>query len=152
MYQKGCSAYRQSAANTVENKQVILLKLYEGALVFNSIAKRGIRNNSPRIRGENISKIMAIINELECALDHERGGEISTRLSSLYKYIMDRLLYASNHNDIEALEQVEKVMLVLKDGFEEAMKSQQKPAVMPSNVMPEMSSSPQSQKAVQCAV
>ena len=151
MYQTGCSAYRQSAANTVEDKRIILLKLYEGALVFNSIAKRGIQENIPRIRGENISKVMAIINELECALDHERGGDISARLSSLYQYIMDRLLYASRYSDIDALEQVEQILSILKDGFKAAMKGQKDAVVSPQMIPPEVSSS-QPQKEVQYAV
>jgi len=153
MYQTGCSAYKQSAANTVEDKRVILLKLYDGALVFNSIAKRGIRNNNPRVKGENISKIMAIINELECALDHEKGGEISARLSSLYRYIVDRLLHASLKNETEALDQVEKVILALKDGFEKAYMAQKRTEDPPAHVMtPAAMSSAMQQNAVQYAV
>jgi flagellar protein FliS len=151
MYQTGCNAYRQSAANTIEGKPMILLKLYEGALVFIGIAKRGIENNSPKIRGENISKVMAIIDELERALDHERGGEISARLSSLYQYAMERLLYATGHNDIEALEQVKQVITLLKEGFEGAVRKQ-KIAFVPSSHVVTSMTVPEPQKAVQFAV
>lgn len=139
MYQTGCSAYRQSAANTIEDKRVILLKLYEGAIVFNNIAKRGIRDNSPKIRGENISKVMGIISELMCALDHEKGGELSARLESLYLYIMDRLLRAGRHDDLGALDEVEQVLRVLKDGFETALKEQKNTvSETPAAIPPEM--------------
>lgn len=150
MYQTGCSVYKQSAANTVEDKRLILLKLYEGMLVFLGCAQRGIMDNSARIRGENISKIIAIINELECALDHEKGGEISAQLSRLYQYSTDRLLYASRHNDLEALEQVKQVVTVLKDGFEKAYREQKKD-VAPSHVIPSMSAAAP-QRAVQFAL
>jgi flagellar protein FliS len=150
MYQTGCNVYKQSAANTVEDKRVILLKLYEGALVFIGCAQRGIMDNSSRIRGENISKVMAIINELECALDHEKGGNISSQLSSLYRYIMDRLLYASQRNDMEALNQVKQVISTLKDGFEEAYEKQ-KNEVAASQVVPSMPAAAP-QRAVQFAL
>lgn len=136
MYQTGCSAYRQSAANTIEDKRVILLKLYDGALIFIKIAKRGIQDNSPRIRGENIGKTMAIISELQAALDHEKGGKISTNLDALYRFAMDRLLFASSNNDIEALNQVEKVLTTLKEGFESALKEQKRAAAASAAPLP----------------
>ncbi len=150
MYQKGFSAYRKSAANTLEDKRMILLKLYEGALLFIGCAKRGMMGKSARIRGENISKIMAIINELECALDYEKGGEISTRLSSLYQFVMDRLLLASKNNDIKALEQAEQVISTLKDGFETALKELRR-ATAPSHIITNMSA-PAPERSVQFAL
>jgi flagellar protein FliS len=150
MYQTGCNVYRQSAANTVEDKRVILLKLYEGMLVFIGCAQRGIMNNSASVRGENISKVMDIINELECALDHEAGKEISSRLSSLYQYITHRLLYVSGHNDLEALKEVKQIISTLKDGFEEAFEGQKSQAAAP-HVVP-ASNTTMPQRAVQFAV
>lgn len=151
MYQTGSTAYKQSAANTVTDKREILLKLYAGAISFINCAKRGIMEKSPRIRGENISKTLDIINELECALDHEKGGEISSRLSSLYQYITDRLGFASRHNDIETLEQVKQIISILKDGFEQALKEQKSAAAPSQHVMPGVSS-PAPERGVQFAL
>jgi len=133
MYQTGCNAYRQSAGNTLEDRRVVLLKLYDGILKFLAQARRGIIEGSPKIRGENISKIMAIITELECALDHEKGGEIAGNLSSLYQYIMNRLMMASAKNDVEALNQVKKIVSTLKDAFEKALQEQKGAAAFHSN-------------------
>jgi flagellar protein FliS len=124
MYNTGCNAYRQSASNTLEDRRVILLKLYDGILKFLAQARRGILENSPKIRGENISKIMAIITELECALDQEKGGEIAANLGSLYQYIMNRLTVASAENDVEALDHVKEIISMLKDAFEKAYQEQ----------------------------
>ena len=120
MYQNGCNAYRQSAANTVEDKRVILLKLYDGALKFLANAKRGIIEQSPRIRGENISKVMAIIDELNCALDMDKGGQLAAQLGGLYQFAMDQLATANLKNDLQALGQAERILATLKEGFEEA--------------------------------
>lgn len=128
MYQTGCNAYRQSAGNTLEDRRVVLLKLYDGVLKFLAQARRGILENSPKIRGENISKIMAIITELECALDQEKGGEIAANLGSLYQYIMNRLTVASVEDDLEALDQVKEIVVMLKGAFEKAYQEQKKAA------------------------
>jgi len=128
MYNTGCNAYKQSAGNTLEDRPVILLKLYDGILKFLAQARRGILENSPKIRGENISKIMAIITELECALDHEKGGEIASNLSSLYQHIMNHLTTASIKNDVDALDQVKEIVFTLKDAFEKAFQEQKKAA------------------------
>ena len=124
MYQTGCNAYRQSAGNTLEDRRVVLLKLYDGILKFLAQARRGALEGLPKIRGENISKIMAIITELECALDHERGGEIAANLSNLYQYITNRLVEASVKNDVDALDNVREIVSTLKDAFEKAFEGQ----------------------------
>jgi len=124
MYQSGCNVYRQSAGNIVEDNQVVLLKLYDGALRFLSLAKRGIMERKPNIRGENISKVMAIITELDCALDMKNGGNISTQLASLYHFAMKRLSAANVKNDLTALAQVETILTTLKEGFEAAVQKQ----------------------------
>jgi flagellar protein FliS len=150
MYQTGCNAYRQSAGNTLEDKPVVLLKLYDGMLKFLAQARRGILENSPKIRGENISKIMAIVTELECALDHEKGGEIAGNLSRLYQFILNRLTVATFKNDVDALDEVKEVLLTLKDAFETAYKEQKRETTRksagipahPGEIMPGMTAAP----------
>ncbi len=121
MYQTGCNAYRQSAGNTVEDNRVVLLKLYDGSLKFLANARRGIMEQSPRIRGENISKAMAVIDELNCALDMEKGGQLAAQLDSLYQYVLDRLVIVNMKNDLQALDQAERILITLKEGFEGAI-------------------------------
>jgi flagellar secretion chaperone FliS len=124
MYQSGCNVYRKSAGNIVEDNQVVLLKLYDGLLRFLSIAKRGILEKKPNIRGENISSAMAIITELDAALDMKAGGEISTQLASLYRFVMTSLTTANVKNDLTALAQAENILITLKEGFEAAVQKQ----------------------------
>jgi len=52
----------------------------------------------------------------------EKGGEISMNLRSLYAYVLQRLLYANLNNDLNALEDAEKVIGTIKDGWKEMMK------------------------------
>ncbi len=82
MVQTGHNAYKQNVGNTVISKEQLLLKLYSGALKFLAIAKRGMEEDNPRIKGENITKVLNIITELDCALDFEKGGEMAENLSA----------------------------------------------------------------------
>ena len=131
MYQTGCNAYRQSAGNAVEDKRIVLLKLYDGVLRFIAQAQRGIQEGAPKIRGENISKAMAIIEELSCALDMERGGQLSAQLDGLYRYVINLLTMANVHNDISALGKASGILATLKEGFETAVREQKMAVAAP---------------------
>lgn len=136
MYQTGCNAYRQSAGNSIEDNRVVLIKLYNGAIKFIAGARRGIAESSAKIRGENISKAMAIIEELNCALDMEKGGQMAAQLNDLYRYAMDQLTKVTVQNDLQALEQAEGVLITLKEGFEGAYR-QLKNGGAPQQIMEE---------------
>ena len=122
MVYTGHQAYRQNAGNSVISKEQLLLKLYDGSLIFLRLARRGMEENNPRIKGENISKIIAILTELDSALDMEVGGEIAENLSALYRHVMYRLVEINIKNDLKGLDEVEHILSELKDGFEQAAK------------------------------
>ena len=119
---KRYSAYLISMAQTTNEKGRILLMLYDGAIKFVRFARMGIEKKNPKIRGENISKVMAILGELDCALDREIGGDLAENLSNLYSYMMDRMTAANTRNDTVALDEVERLLRELKEAFEEAVK------------------------------
>lgn len=122
MVYTGHQAYRQNAGNSVISKEQLLLKLYDGSLNFLRLARRGMEEDNPRIKGENISKIIAIMTELDCALDMETGGEIAENLSLLYRHVIYRLVEINVKNEITGLDEVEHVLSQIKEGFEEAVK------------------------------
>jgi flagellar protein FliS len=132
-------AYTHSAIQSTDRKERILLMLYEGAVKFARFAKRGIEKKNPKIRGENISKIMALLTELDCALDREPGGILAENLSGLYHYMMERLTIANIKNDTAALDEVERLLLELKEAFGEAAQQESmKPSIQPAAETPEM--------------
>ncbi|MEA3221858.1 MAG: flagellar export chaperone FliS, partial [Thermodesulfobacteriota bacterium] len=53
-------------------------------------------------------------------LDREKGGELAENLSVLYRYLMGRLGAANIKNDPEALEEVERLLRELYEGFKGA--------------------------------
>lgn len=122
MVQTGHQAYRQNVGNAVISKEQLLLKLYEGSLNFLRLARRGMEEKNPRIKGENISKIIAIMTELDCALDMDAGGEIAENLSTLYQHIIFRLVESNVKNDLKGLDEVEHIISEIKEGFMQAVK------------------------------
>lgn len=121
MVQTGLNAYKQNAGNSVISKEQLLMKLYNGSLNFLALAKRGIEENNPRVKGENITKVLNIITELDCALDLDVGGEMAENLSNLYRHILFSLVNANLENDIEVINDVEKIIREIKTGFEEVL-------------------------------
>jgi len=126
MVNSGHNVYKQNAANAIISKDQLLLKLYNGSLNFLKLAKRGIEEKNPKVSGENISKVIAILTELDCALDMEAGGEIAENLSSLYRHIMYGLVNANLKKDTDAMDKLELLLCEVKEGFEEAIRINKK--------------------------
>jgi flagellar secretion chaperone FliS len=116
-------AYRQVQSATVERKEDILFLLLDGALDFVRKARIGIQENCPKTRGENISRVLAIITELECALDRSKGGLLAEELGNLYQDFIGLLTLANVKNDPVPLDRVETLLTALKEGFEEVDKN-----------------------------
>ncbi|VVS94393.1 flagellar export chaperone FliS [Desulfoluna spongiiphila] len=123
------SAYAASAAREDLPQDRILVMLYEGAIKFIHLAVRGIDEKRPALKGEYISKILAILTELSAALDMERGGEIAENLAALYDYMVRRLTEANIKNDTAALREVETLIVSLKEGFAEASRIRRQSSV-----------------------
>ncbi|SCY32842.1 flagellar export chaperone FliS [Desulfoluna spongiiphila] len=123
------SAYAASAAREDLPQDRILVMLYEGAIKFIHLAVRGIDEKRPALKGEYISKVLAILTELSAALDMERGGEIAENLAALYDYMVRRLTEANIKNDTAALREVETLIVSLKEGFAEASRIRRQSSV-----------------------
>lgn len=123
------AGYRKTVITTTDKVQIILM-LFEGALNHLKITKNKIQVGDIISKGIHLSKATAIISELSNVLDMEKGGEISRNLRGLYDFTLKRMLYANLHNDVKALEEAEKVIITLKDGWKEMMNEmKQQPAM-----------------------
>lgn len=114
---QGYSAYKQAELTVNKSKEELLLMLYEGALKFLRFARVAITKQDIAARGENLSKVLAILTELDCALDYDLGGEMSTNLSSLYHYMITRVTQANIKNNLQALDEVVHLLSELQEGF-----------------------------------
>lgn len=97
----------------------LISMLYQGALAAIVNAKNGIINNDVPAKCSAISKAIAIIDEgLNASLDKSIGGELVQNLSSLYEYMIMRLLTANLKNDMGALDEVNRLLSDLKGAWE----------------------------------
>jgi flagellar protein FliS len=58
--------------------------------------------------------------ELNAALDHSLGGEISSRLAALYDYMLRRLLEANMQKTDAPLAEVSRLLSTLSEGWQQA--------------------------------
>ena len=93
----------------------LVLMLLDGALNSIRSARNHMQDRNIAARGENISKAISIIGELDASLNHEVGGTISSNLSMLYDYCVGRLVHANVNNQVEPLNEVGKLMMGLRE-------------------------------------
>ena len=110
----GTKAYAQvsveSGVMSASPHQLIEM-LFDGANSALVRARLFLAQGDIAAKGEALSKAINIIdNGLKAGLDQENGGEIADHLSSLYDYMIRRLLLANLRNDCQAIEEVEGLL------------------------------------------
>lgn len=100
--------------------QRLIIMLYDGAIRAMLSAKAAFAAGEVAVRGECISKAIAIIDEgLRPALDLQAGGDIATNLDNLYEYISNRLLYANLKGHEASIDEALKHMVDLRAAWEQ---------------------------------
>lgn len=105
----------QAAAATPHQLVVMLI---DGLLDEIERVRGHIIANRLEQKGQGITKCMNILVGLDSALDDENGGEIAANLHQLYDFCQAELYQASVNNDVDKLENVEKVMTNIKEGWQ----------------------------------
>lgn len=110
----GTKAYAQisveSGVMSASPHQLIEM-LFDGANSAPVRARLFLEQGDITAKGEALSKAINIIdNGLKAGLDQENGGELADHLSSLYDYMIRRLLLANLRNDSQAIEEVEGLL------------------------------------------
>ena len=96
----------------------LIVMLFDGALVALNAALSGMRSGNIAEKGKSISKAILIIDSgLRAALDKKAGGEIAEGLDALYEYMSGRLLTANITNDPAILEEVQRLLIELRDAW-----------------------------------
>jgi flagellar protein FliS len=128
-------AYRQSESFSKIHPVKLIHLLYERVLVHLQLAKEGIEDGSPKKRGENLGKAIAIITELNASVQEKDNPDVAAFLRGLYSAVLTELAQVSLSNDVHVLSRTMMYMSRLKEVWEQtAMKefdeqSNQAPAV-----------------------
>ncbi|MHB0774128.1 flagellar export chaperone FliS [Halomonas sp. WWR20] len=111
---RGANAYARVGVETgvmSASPHQLIVMLFDGAQAAIRAARFQMQDGDTAAKGRSITKALDIVNNgLAAALDHEQGGEIATRLASLYDYVSRLLLQANLHNDEARLDQAAKLL------------------------------------------
>ncbi|OAT23687.1 FliS family flagellar biosynthesis protein [Buttiauxella gaviniae ATCC 51604] len=98
----------------------LIVMLFDGALSALVRARLFMQQGELAAKGEALSKAINIIdNGLKAGLDNEQGGEIAENLSSLYDYMIRRLMLANLRNDVAIIEEVEGLLTNIADAWKQ---------------------------------
>jgi len=112
----------------------LIVLLYEGAIEALQQAQQAIRAGNVAQKGSLINKAGDIIEGLRNALNHEKGGDISTSLNDLYVFSKQKLAEAHRSNSTEDLQAVVTVLDTLLGGWKQIAREQQQGAGAPAHV------------------
>lgn len=97
----------------------LVLLLYQGALLSIAAAKNHMLQGELGPKGKSISQAISIIEDgLRASLNMSVGGELVHNLSSLYAYMTARLLEANLKNEPLILDEVSRLLIELRGGWE----------------------------------
>ena len=97
----------------------LVAMLFEGALLAIAKARYAMLDKQTAVKGESISKAIAIIGEgLNASLDKRVGGALAQNLSAIYSYMVTRLVEANLKNDTVVLDEVTRLLTELKGAWE----------------------------------
>jgi flagellar protein FliS len=113
----GLDVYNQQAAVT-DDPYMLILKLYEGLLKYLSFVKNSVENGNIEEKFEYINKSIAIFDEMRNILDFD-GGDIAYYLDGLYLYQIETLFSAGIDDNLNAIDQVIKVVQGLIEAWKD---------------------------------
>ena len=107
-----------SSVHSADAHKLVLL-LYQGALLSIAAAKNHMLQGDWGMKGKSVSQAISIIEDgLRASLNMSVGGELVHNLSALYGYMSARLLEANLKNDGLILDEVSRLLIELRGGWE----------------------------------
>ena len=117
---KGLASYGEVSvqAGTAYADSVQLIQmLFDGLIDSLSAAEGQIERKEIQAKGESLSRATRIVLGLQGSLDLEKGGEIAANLADLYDYCTRSLMHANLKNDVEAVQEVKKLMGEIREAW-----------------------------------
>lgn len=119
------NTYLNNHYGGMDPEQLILL-LYKGALSRIRLSREGINENNAKKKGENLSKTIAIISELNASVHSKMENESTRFLRGLYTAILAELPKVTLNNDLKTLNRAEKYIFRLKEIWENDVMAKKK--------------------------
>lgn len=117
---KGLASYGEvdvQAGTAYADSVQLIQMLFDGLIDSLSSAEGQIERKEIQAKGESISRATRIVLGLQSSLDLEKGGEIAANLADLYDYCTRRLMHANLKNDVEAVQEVKRLISEIRDAW-----------------------------------
>ena len=109
-------AYRESAVLSAQPEQLIVM-LYDGARRFLGQAAIAMGDGQVELAHRKLRRTEDILLHLREVLDMEQGGELATRLQSIYMFCQSYLLKARLDRDPAKIDRVSAMLGELRDAW-----------------------------------
>ena len=114
----GINQYKTVGVGSASPHKLIQM-LFDTYLVRIEQAIVAIEDNDIKAKATAISKALAILGGLEEGLDLEKGGELAENLQNLYRYVRQRLLVATDQNEVAPLHEARDLIFQIKDAWDQ---------------------------------
>ena len=130
-YQRAMQSYRKTEVETADQLRLIIL-CYEATIKEIRQAKAAYENGEFARKAQHLTKAGNIIAELSSSLNREQGGIIANNLSSLYTYMLRRLVEGDVRSDLTAFDEVAHMLSELMETWKEISTSGKVKSQLPS--------------------
>jgi flagellar protein FliS len=117
-YATAQQAYRDSSVLTAPPERLVVM-LYDGARRFLAQAAYALREGNIPLSNNRLQRAEAILDELLSTLDMDAGGEIATRLQSIYLFCRRTLAEGRVEADPAKFELVSRLLGELREAWDE---------------------------------
>ena len=121
MKQTQTSAYRATEVLSLSKEDLILV-LYEHLMINLKRSSQQIRAKNIEGKSESLTRASSIVYELLASLDFEIGGDLSSRLASLYAFWAKEISEAGRQMDAARLESLIELVKPLHESWQHAVK------------------------------
>ena len=112
--------YKQTSVQTASPGELVLM-LYNGAIKNINVSLAHLDKGEKEEFRTKIDKALDIVTELMVSLKPE-GGDISTQLTNLYDFVINRLIAGSAKYSKKELEEALQIITGLRDTWQEMLK------------------------------
>lgn len=113
---RGAMAYQRVDAQSRSPLELVVM-LYDGAIRFLGEARDAHERKDQWGRARAVSKALAIVGELRSTLNVDEGSSLASELDRLYDYMFGRLLEVTTKRDMSGVEEVERLLVTVREGW-----------------------------------
>lgn len=113
------AAYHQLSIESASPVELVVM-LYDRAIVDLQEAMAAVGRGDIEVRTKHLKHFCTVINQLDCSLDYERGGEVARDLAKSYQYARAQAIAAAAMNSKRILIALSEHFSTLRDAWLEA--------------------------------